>query len=170
MGNLTLILLIAIILFGVAFVRNVIIWGLIVLVVLGVIGCACSAYEDGEDARKKKRRERAIKEEESRIMMEKARKEQAEKEAKARAEYEAKYAKSWRNWKNWEKKFVAPLDRNKYVPKFVVALWSLLWRIIRLIVMCFTSLRYAFWAFLALLWAFTIWAIIGFAQEGTLFV
>lgn len=170
MGDLALILIIAIILFGVAFVRNVIIWGLIVLAVLGVIGCACSAYDDGEDARKKKRRERAIKEEESRIMMEKARKEQAEKEAKARAEYEAKYAKSWRNWKNWEKKFVAPLDRNKYVPKFVVALWSLLWRIIRLIVMCFTSLRYAFWAFLALLWAFTIWAIIGFAQEGTLFV
>lgn len=170
MGDLALILLIAIILFGVAFVRNVIIWGLIVLVVLGVIGCACSAYEDGEDARKKKRRERAIKEEESRIMMKKARKEQAEKEAKARAEYEAKYAKSWRNWKNWEKKFVTPLSRKKYVPKFVVALWSLLWRIIRLIVMCFTSLRYAFWAFLALLWAFTIWAIIGFAQEGTLFV
>lgn len=170
MGDLALILIIAIILFGVAFVRNVIIWGLIVLVVLGVIGCACSAYEDGEDARKKKRRERAIKEEESRIMMEKARKEQAEKEAKARAEYEAKYAKSWRNWKNWEKKFVAPLSRKKYAPKFVVALWSLLWRIIRLIVMCFTSLRYAFWAFLALLWAFTIWAIIGFAQEGTLFV
>ena len=170
MGDLALILLIAIILFGVAFVRNTIIWGLIVLVVLGVIGCAYSAYEDGEDARKKKRRERAIQEEKSRIMMEKARKEQAEKEAKARAEYEAKYAKSWRNWKNWEKKFVAPLSRKKYVPKFVVALWSLLWRIIRLIVMCFTSLRYAFWAFLALLWAFTIWAIIGFAQEGTLFV
>lgn len=170
MGDLALILLIAIILFGVAFVRNVIIWGLIVLAVLGIVGGVYSAYEDGEDARKKKRRERAIKEEESRIMMEKARKEQAEKEAKARAEYEAKYAKSWRNWKNWEKKFVAPLDRNKYVPKFVVALWSLLWRIIRLIVMCFTSLRYAFWAFLALLWAFTIWAIIGFAQEGTLFV
>lgn len=170
MGDIVLILLIAIILFGVAFVRNAIIWGLIVLVVLGIIGGIYSAYEDGEDARKKKRRERAIKEEESRIMMEKARKEQAEKEAKARAEYEAKYAKSWRNWKNWEKKFVAPLDRNKYVPKFVVALWSLLWRIIRLIVMCFTSLRYAFWAFLALLWAFTIWAIIGFAQEGTLFV
>lgn len=169
MGDLALILIIAIILFGVAFVRNVIIWGLIVLVVLGVIGCACSAYEDGEDARNKKRRERAIKEEESRIMMEKARKEQAEKEAKARAEYEAKYAKSWRNWKNWEKKFVAPLDRNKYVPKFVVALWSLLWRIIRLIVMCFTSLRYAFWAFLALLWAYTIWMLIYFAQEGTLF-
>ena len=170
MGDLALILIIAIILFGVAFVRNVIIWGLIILVVLGIIGCACSAYEDGEDARKKKRRERAIKEEESRIMMEKARKEQAEKEAKARAEYEAKYAKSWRNWKNWEKKFVAPLNEKKYVPKFIVALWSLLLRIIRLIVMCFTSLRYAFWAFLALLWAFTIWAIIGFAQEGTLFV
>ena len=170
MGDLALILLIAIILFGVAFVRNVIIWGLIVLVVLGVIGCAYSAYEDGEHARTKKRRERAIKEEESRIMMEKTRKDQAEKEAKAEAEYEAKYAKSWRNWKNWEKKFVAPLSRKKYVSKFVVALWSLLWRIIRLIVMCFTSLRYAFWAFLALLWAFTIWAIIGFAQEGTLFV
>ena len=169
MGDLALILLIAIILFGVAFVRNAIIWGLIVLVVLGIIGGIYSAYEDGEDARKKKRRERAIKEEESRIMMEKARKEQAEKEAKARAEYEAKYAKSWRNWKNWEKKFVAPLDRNKYVPKFVVALWSLLWRIIRLIVMCFTSLRYAFWAFLALLWAFAIWMLIYFAQEGTLF-
>lgn len=169
MGGLALILLIAIILFGVAFVRNIIIWGLIVLVVLGVIGCTYSAYEDGEDARKKKRRERAIKEEESRIMMGKARKEQAEKEAKARAEYEAKYAKSWRNWKNWEKKFVAPLSRKKYVPKFVVALWSLLWRIIRLIVMCFTSLRYAFWAFLALLWAFTIWMLIYFAQEGTLF-
>lgn len=170
MGDLVLILLIAIILFGVAFVRNAIIWGLIVLAVLGVIGVAYSAYEDGEDARKKKRRERAIKEEESRIMMEKARKEQAEKEAKARSEYEAKYAKSWRNWKNWEKKFVAPLDRKKYVPKFIVALWRLLLRIIRLIVMCFTSLRYAFWAFLALLWAFTIWAIIGFAQDGTLFV
>lgn len=168
MGGLALILLIAIILFGVAFVRNVIIWGLIVLVVLGVIGCAYSAYEDGEDARKKKRRERAIKEE-SRIMMEKARKEQAEKEAKARAEYEAEYAKSWRNWENWEKKFVAPLNEKKYVPKFIVALWSLLWRIIRLIVMCFTSLRYAFWAFLALLWAFTIWMLIYFAQEGTLF-
>ena len=170
MGDLALILIIAIILFGVAFVRNAIIWGLIVLAVLGVIGCAYEAYENGEDARKKKRRERAIKEEESRIMMEKTRKEQAEKEAKAKAEYEAKYAKSWRNWKNWEKKFVAPLDRKKYVPKFIVALWRLLWRIIRLIVMCFTSLRYAFWAFLALLWAFTIWAIIGFAQDGTLFV
>lgn len=170
MGDIVLILLIAIILFGVAFVRNVIIWGLIILVVLGIIGVAYSAYDDGEDARNKKRRERAIKEEESRIMMEETRKEQAEKEAKARAEYEAKYAKSWRNWKNWEKKFVAPLDRKKHVPKFVVALWSLLWRIIRLIVMCFTSLRYAFWAFLALLWAFTIWAIIGFAQDGTLFV
>ena len=169
MGDLALILIIAIILFGVAFVRNVIIWGIIILVVLGIIGVAYSAYEDGEDARNKKRRERAIKEEESRIMMEKARKEQAEKEAKARAEYEAKYAKSWRNWKNWEKKFVAPLDRNKYVPKFVVALWSLLLRIIRLIVMCFTSLRYAFWAFLALLWAYTIWMLIYFAQEGTLF-
>lgn len=170
MGDLALILVIAIILFGVAFVRNAIIWGLIILAVLGIIGGIYSAYEDGEDARNKKRRERAIKEEESRIMMEKARKEQAEKEAKARAEYEAKYAKSWRNWKNWEKKFVAPLSRKKYVPKFVVALWRLLLRIIRLIVMCFTSLRYAFWAFLALLWAFTIWAIIGFAQEGTLFV
>lgn len=170
MGDLALILIIAIILFGVAFVRNAIIWGLIVLVVLGIIGVAYSAYEDGEDARNKKRRERAIKEEESRIMMEKARKEQAEKEAKARAEYEAKYAKSWRNWKNWEKKFVAPLNEKKYVPKFIVALWRLLLRIIRLIVMCFTSLRYAFWAFLALLWAFTIWAIIGFAQDGTLFV
>ena len=169
MGDIALILVIAIILFGVAFVRNAIIWGLIILVVLGIIGVAYSAYEDGEDARNKKRRERTIKEEESRIMMEKARKEQAEKEAKARAEYEAKYAKSWRNWKNWEKKFVAPLDRNKYVPKFVVALWSLLWRIIRLIVMCFTSLRYAFWAFLALLWAFAIWMLIYFAQEGTLF-
>lgn len=170
MGDLALILLIAIILFGVAFVRNAIIWGLIVIAVLGVIGVAYSAYEDGEDARKKKRRERAIKEEEPRIMMEKARKEQAEKEAKARAEYEAKYAKSWRNWKNWEKKFVAPLSRKKYVPKFVVALWSLLWRIIRLIVMCFTSLRYAFWAFLAMLWAFAIWMLIYFAQNGTLFV
>lgn len=170
MGDLALILVIAIILFGVAFVRNVIIWGLIILVVLGIIGVAYSAYEDGEDARNKKRRERAIKEEESRIMMENKRKEQAEKEAKAKAEYEAKYAKSWRNWKNWEKKFVAPLDRKKHVPKFIVALWRLLWRIIRLIVMCFTSLRYAFWAFLALLWAFTIWAIIGFAQDGTLFV
>ena len=170
MGDLALILIIAIILFGVAFVRNAIIWGLIILAVLGIIGGIYSAYEDGEDARKKKRRERAIQEEESRIMMEKARKEQAEKEAKAKAEYEAKYAKSWRNWKNWEKKLVAPLDRKKYVPKFIVALWRLLWRIIRLIVMCFTSLRYAFWAFLALLWAFTIWAIIGFAQEGTLFV
>lgn len=170
MGNLALILIIAIILFGVAFVRNAIIWGLIVLAVLGVIGCAYEAYENGEDARKKKRRERAIKEEESRIMAENKRKEQAEKEAKAKAEYEAKYAKSWRNWKNWEKKFVAPLDRKKHVPKFIVALWRLLWRIIRLVVMCFTSLRYAFWAFLALLWAFTIWAIIGFAQDGTLFV
>lgn len=170
MGDLALILIIAIILFGVAFVRNAIIWGLIVLAVLGVIGCAYEAYENGEDARKKKRRERAIKEEESRIMAENKRKEQAEKEAKAKAEYEAKYAKSWRNWKNWEKKFVAPLDRKKYVPKFIVALWRLLLRIIRLIVMCFTSLRYAFWAFLALLWAFTIWAIIGFAQDGTLFV
>lgn len=170
MGDIVLILLIAIILFGVAFVRNVIIWGLIVLAVLGVIGCAYEAYENGEDARKKKRRERAIKEEESRIMAENKRKEQAEKEAKAKAEYEAKYAKSWRNWKNWEKKFVAPLDRKKHVPKFIVALWRLLWRIIRLVVMCFTSLRYAFWAFLALLWAFTIWAIIGFAQDGTLFV
>ena len=169
MGDLALILIIAIILFGVAFVRNAIIWGLIILAVLGIIGGIYSAYEDGEDARKKKRRERAIKEEESRIMMEKARKEQAEKEAKDRAEREAKYAKSWRNWKNWEKKFVAPLDRNKYVPKFVVALWSLLWRIIRLIVTCFTSLRYAFWAFLALLWAFAIWMLIYFAQEGTLF-
>lgn len=170
MGDIVLILLIAIILFGVAFVRNAIIWGLIVLAVLGVIGCAYEAYENGEDARKKKRRERAIKEEESRIMAENKRKEQAEKEAKAKAEYEAKYAKSWRNWKNWEKKFVAPLDRKKHVPKFIVALWRLLWRIIRLVVMCFTSLRYAFWAFLALLWAFTIWAIIGFAQDGTLFV
>lgn len=170
MGDLALILIIAIILFGVAFVRNAIIWGLIVLAVLGVIGCAYEAYENGEDARKKKRRERAIKEEESRIMAENKRKEQAEKEAKAKAEYEAKYAKSWRNWKNWEKKFVTPLDRKKHVPKFIVALWRLLWRIIRLIVMCFTSLRYAFWAFLALLWAFTIWAIIGFAQDGTLFV
>lgn len=170
MGDLALILVIAIILFGVAFVRNAIIWGLIVLAVLGVIGCAYEAYENGEDARKKKRRERAIKEEESRIMAENKRKEQAEKEAKAKAEYEAKYAKSWRNWKNWEKKFVAPLDRKKHVPKFIVALWRLLWRIIRLVVMCFTSLRYAFWAFLALLWAFTIWAIIGFAQDGTLFV
>ena len=169
MGDIALILVIAIILFGVAFVRNAIIWGLIILVVLGIIGVAYSAYEDGEDARNKKRRERAIKEEESRIIMEKARKEQAEKEAKARAEYEAKYAKSWRNWKNWEKKFVAPLSRKKYVPRFVVTLWRLLLRIIRLIVMCFTSLRYAFWAFLALLWAFAIWAIIGFAQEGTLF-
>lgn len=169
MGDLALILLIAIILFGVAFVRNAIIWGLIVLVVLGIIGSIYSAYEDGEDARKKKRRERAIKEEESRIMMEKARKEQAEKEAKDRAEREAKYAKSWRNWKNWEKKFVAPLSRKKYVPKFVVALWRLLLRIIRLIVMCFTSLRYAFWAFLALLWAFAIWMLIYFAQDGTLF-
>ena len=169
MGDLALILVIAIILFGVAFVRNVIIWGLIILVVLGIIGVAYSAYEDGEDARKKKRRERAIKEEESRIMMENKRKEQAEKEAKARAEYEAKYARSWRNWKNWEKKFVAPLDRKKYVPKFIVALWRLLLRIIRLIVMCFTSLRYAFWAFLALLWAFAIWMLIYFAQNGTLF-
>lgn len=170
MGDLALILVIAIILFGVAFVRNAIIWGLIVLVVLGIIGGIYSAYEDGEDARKKKRRERAIQEEELRIVMENKRKEQAEKEAKARAEYEAKYAKSWRNWKNWEKRFVAPLNEKKYVPKFIVALWRLLLRIIRLIVMCFTSLRYAFWAFLALLWAFTIWAIIGFAQEGTLFV
>lgn len=169
MSDIVLILLIAIILFGVAFVRNAIIWGLIILVVLGIIGVAYSAYEDGEDARKKKRRERAIQKEESRIMMEKARKEQAEKEAKAKAEYEAKYAKSWRNWKNWEKKFVAPLSRKKYVPKFVVALWRLLLRIIRLIVMCFTSLRYAFWAFLALLWAFTIWMLIYFAQNGTLF-
>ena len=170
MGDIVLILVIAIILFGVAFVRNAIIWGLIVLVVLGVIGCAYSAYEDGEDARKKKRRERAIKEEESRIMMENKRKEQAEKEAKAEAEYEAKYSKSWRNWKNWEKKFVAPLSRKKYVPKFIVALWRLLWRIIRLVVMCFTSLHYAFWAFLALLWAFAIWMLIYFAQDGTLFV
>ena len=169
MGDLALILVIAIILFGVAFVRNVIIWGLIILVVLGIVGVAYSTYEDGEDARKKKRKERAIKEEESRIMMEKTRKEQAEKEAKAKAEREAKYAKSWRNWKNWEKKFVAPLNGKKYVPKFVVALWRLLLRIIRLIVMCFTSLRYAFWAFLALLWAFTIWMLIHFAQEGTLF-
>lgn len=169
MGDLALILIIAIILFGVAFVRNAIIWGLIILAVLGIIGGIYSAYEDGEDARKKKRRERAIKEEESRIMMEKARKEQAEKEAKDRAEREAKYAKSWRNWKNWEKKFVAPLNEKKYVPKFIVALWRLLLRIIRLIVMCFTSLRYAFWAFLALLWAFAIWMLIYFAQEGTLF-
>lgn len=169
MGDLALILIIAIILFGVAFVRNAIIWGLIILAVLGIIGGIYSAYEDGEDARKKKRRERAIKEEESRIMMEKARKEQAEKEAKDRAEREAKYAKSWRNWENWEKKFVAPLNEKKYVPKFIVALWRLLWRIIRLIVMCFTSLRYAFWAFLALLWAFAIWMLIYFAQEGTLF-
>ena len=169
MGDLALILIIAIILFGVAFVRNAIIWGLIVLAVLGVIGCAYEAYENGEDARNKKRRERAIKEEESRIMMENKRKEQAEKEAKAKAEYEAKYAKSWRNWKNWEKKFVAPLNEKKYVPKFIVVLWRLLWRIIRLIVMCFTSLRYAFWAFLALLWAFAIWMLIYFAQEGTLF-
>ena len=169
MGDLALILVIAIILFGVAFVRNVIIWGLIILVVLGIVCVAYSTYEDGEDARKKKRKERAIKEEESRIMMEKTRKEQAEKEAKAKAEREAKYAKSWRNWKNWEKKFVAPLNEKKYVPKFVVALWRLLLRIIRLIVMCFTSLRYAFWAFLALLWAFTIWMLIHFAQEGTLF-
>ena len=169
MGDIVLVLLIAIILFGVAFVRNVIIWGLIVLVVLGIIGVAYSAYEDGEDARNKKRRERAVKEEESRIMMGKTRKEQAEKEAKARAEYEAKYAKSWRNWKNWEKKSVAPLNGKKYVPKFIVALWRLLLRIIRLIVMCFTSLRYAFWAFLALLWAFTIWMLIWLAQDGTLF-
>lgn len=170
MGDLALILIIAIILFGVAFVRNAIIWGLIVLVVLGIIGGIYSAYEDGEDARKKKRRERAIQEEELRIVMENKRKEQAEKEAKAEAEREAKYAKSWRNWKNWEKKFVAPLSRKKYVPKFIVALWRLLLRIIRLIVMCFTSLRYAFWAFLALLWAFTIRMLICFAQEGTLFV
>lgn len=170
MGDLALILVIAIILFGVAFVRNVIIWGLIILVVLGIIGVAYSAYEDGEDARNKKRRERAIKEEESRIVMENKRKEQAEKEAKDEAEREAKYAKSWRNWKNWEKKFVAPLNGKKYVPKFIVALWRLLLRIIRLIVMCFTSLRYAFWAFLALLWAFAIWMLIYFAQEGTLFV
>lgn len=169
MGDIVLILLIAIILFGVAFVRNVIIWGLIILVVLGIIGVAYSAYEDGEDARNKKRRERAIKEEESRTMREKTRKEQAEKEAKAKVEREAKYAKSWRNWKNWEKKFVAPLNEKKYVPKFIVALWRLLLRIIRLIVMCFTSLRYALWAFLALLWAFTIRALIYFAQEGTLF-
>lgn len=169
MGDLALILLIAIILFGVAFVRNAIIWGIIILVVLGIIGVAYSAYEDGEDARNKKRRERAIKEEELRIMMEKTRKEQAEKEAKARAEREAKYAKSWRNWENWEKKFVAPLIKKKYVPKFIVALWRLLLRIIRLIVMCFTSLRYAFWACLALFWAFTIWMLIRLAQEGTLF-
>lgn len=169
MGDIVLILLIAIILFGVAFVRNVIIWGLIVLVVLGIIGGIYSAYEDGEDARNKKRRERAIKEEESRIMMENKRKEQAEKEAKAEAEREAKYAKSWRNWKNWEKKFVAPLSRKKYVPKFIVVLWRLLLRIIRLIVMCSTSIRYAFWAFLALFWAFTIWMLIRLAQEGTLF-
>ena len=169
MGDIVLILLIAIILFGVAFVRNVIIWGLIILVVLGIIGVAYSAYEDGEDARNKKRRERAIKEEESRIMMENKSKEQAEKEAKAEAEREAKYAKSWRNWKNWEKKFVAPLSRKKYVPKLIVVLWRLLLRIIRLIVMCFTSLRYAFWAFIALLWAYTIWMLIYFAQNGTLF-
>lgn len=169
MGDLALILLIAIILFGVAFVRNAIIWGIIILVVLGIVGVAYSAYEDGEDARNKKRRERAIKEEESRIMAENTRKEQAEKEAKAKAEREAKYAKSWRNWKNWEKKFVAPLSKKKYVPKFIVALWRLLWRIIRLIVMCFTSLRYAFWACLALFWAFTIWMLIRLAQEGTLF-
>lgn len=170
MGDIVLILLIAIILFGVAFVRNAIIWGLIVLVVLGIVGGIYSAYEDGEDARKKKRRERAIQEEELRIVMENKRKEQAEKEAKDEAEREAKYAKSWRNWKNWEKKFVAPLNGKKYVPKFIVALWRLLLRIIRLIVMCFTSLRYAFWAFLALLWAFAIWMLIYFAQEGTLFV
>ena len=169
MGDIVLILLIAIILFGVAFVRNVIIWGLIILVVLGIIGVAYSAYEDGEDARNKKRRERAIQEEELRIVMENKRKEQAEKEAKAEAEREAKYAKSWRNWKNWEKKFVAPLNEKKYVPKFIVALWRLLLRIIRLIVMCFTSLRYAFWAFIALLWAYTIWMLIYFAQNGTLF-
>ena len=169
MGDLALILLIAIILFGVAFVRNVIIWGLIILVVLGIICGIYSAYEDGEDARKKKRRERAIQEEELRIVMENKRKEQAEKEAKAEAEREAKYAKSWRNWENWEKKFVSPLSRKKYVPKFIVALWRLLLRIIRLIVMCLTSLRYAFWAFLALLWAFAIWMLIYFAQEGTLF-
>ena len=61
MGDLALILVIAIILFGVAFVRNVIIWGLIILVVLGIVGVAYSTYEDGEDARKKKRKERAIK-------------------------------------------------------------------------------------------------------------
>lgn len=169
MGDIVLILLIAIILFGVAFVRNVIIWGLIILVVLGIIGVAYSAYEDGEDARNKKCRERAIQEEELRIVMENKRKEQAEKEAKAEAEREAKYAKSWRNWKNWEKKFVAPLNEKKYVPKFIVALWRLLLRIIRLIVMCFTSLRYAFWAFLALLWVYIIWMLIYFAQEGTLF-
>ena len=169
MGDIVLILLIAIILFGVAFVRNVIIWGLIILVVLGIIGVAYSAYEDGEDARNKKRRERAIQEEELRIVMENKRKEQAEKEAKAEAEREAKYAKSWRNWKNWEKKFVAPLSRKKYVPKLIVVLWRLLLRIIRLIVMCFTSLRYAFWAFIALLWAYTIWMLIYFAQNGTLF-
>ena len=169
MGDIVLILLVAIILFGVAFVRNVIIWGLIILVVLGIIGVAYSAYEDGEDARNKKRRERAIKEEELRIVMENKRKEQADKEAKAEAEREAKYAKSWRNWKNWEKKFVAPLSRKKHVPKFIVVLWRLLLRIIRLIVMCLTSLRYAFWAFLALFWAFTIWMLIRLAQEGTLF-
>lgn len=169
MGDIALILVIAIILFGVAFVRNVIIWGLIILVVLGIIGVAYSAYEDGEDARKKKRRERAIQEEGLRIVMENKRKEQAEKEAKAEAERKAKYAKSWRNWKNWEKKFVAPLSRKKYMPKFIVALWRLLLRIIRLIVMCFTSLRYAFWVFLALFWAFTIWMLIRLAQEGTLF-
>ena len=169
MGDIVLILLIAIILFGVAFVRNAIIWGLIILVVLGIICGIYSAYEDGEDARKKKRRERAIQEEELRIVMENKRKEQAEKEAKAEAEREAKYAKSWRNWKNWEKKFVAPLSRKKYVPKFIVVLWRLLLRIIRLIVMCFTSLRYAFWAFLALFWAYTIWMLIYFAQNGTLF-
>ena len=169
MGDIVLILLIAIILFGVAFVRNVIIWGLIILVVLGIIGVAYSAYENGEDARKKKRRERAIQEEELRIVMENKRKEQAEKEAKAEAEREAKYAKSWRNWENWEKKFVAPLSRKKYVPKFIVALWRLLLRIIRLIVMCLTSPRYSFWAFLALFWAFTIWMLMRLAQEGTLF-
>lgn len=169
MGDVVLILLIAIILLGVAFVRNVIIWGLIILVVLGIVGVAYSAYEDGEDARNKKRREHAIQEEELRIVMEKTRKEQAEKEAKAKAEREAKYAKSWRNWKNWENKFVAPLSKKKYVPKFIVALWRLLLRIIRLIVMCFTSIRYAFWASLALLWAYTIWMLIYFAQEGTLF-
>ena len=169
MGGIVLILLIAIILFGVAFVRNVIIWGLIVLVVLGIIGGIYSAYEDGEDARKKKRRERAIQEEELRIVMENKHKEQAEKEAKAEAEREAKYAKSWRNWKNWEKKFVSPLNEKKYVPKFIVVLWRLLLRIIRLIVMCFTSLRYAFWAFIVLLWAFTIRMLIWLAQDGTLF-
>lgn len=161
MGDLALILIIAIILFGVTFVRNAIIWGLIILVVLFIVGVTCNAYENGEADRMERRRVRAIEEEEWH-------KRQAEKEAKAEAERKAKYAKSWRNWKNWEKKFVAPLDKKKHLPKFIKLLWRWLWRIIRFIVMCFTDLRYFCGMVLVLLWAFTIFMLIDFGAQGVL--